>query len=131
MFSDLTLEDAYEIYHTPDICAYCGKERTSDNGKRAFHNDHIIPMIQGGPNSRWNIVKVCNSCNTSKGSASLVDFRSRTPEFTDERYEMVIADMASQSGFSREYINELLTQSHEFERAHIQERERMLALLGA
>lgn len=123
------MEDAYDIYHTPDTCGYCGKDRNTADGKRAYHIDHIIPMIQGGPNSRWNLVKVCISCNTSKGSASLADFRSRTASLTDDRYDAIIANMAAMSGKSTEQINGLLTQSHEFEQAHQRERARLMALL--
>lgn len=128
------MEDAYDIHHTPDECGYCGKERSPDDpndGKRAFHIDHVIPMIQGGHNSRWNLVKVCISCNTSKGSSSLVDFRSRTPEFTDDRYDAIVAGMSTLSGRTPPQIIELLTQSHEFELAHRRERERMMTLLAA
>ncbi|MCU6709339.1 HNH endonuclease [Paenibacillus sp. J5C_2022] len=129
VYSDLTLEDAYDIHHTPDTCGYCGKERGPNDGKRAFHIDHIIPMVQGGPNSRWNLVKVCASCNSSKGSASLADFHSRTASLTDDRYDAIIANMAAMSGKSTEQVNGLLTQSHEFEQAHQRERARLMALL--
>jgi hypothetical protein len=88
-------------------------------------------MVQGGPNSRWNLVKVCISCNTSKGSASLVDFRSRTPDLTTERYEIITGKMAELSGKSAAQVEELLTQSHEFELAHQRERARLMMLLNA
>ncbi len=130
VFSDLTMEDAYDVYFTEDTCSYCGKERGPDDGLRSFHIDHIIPMIQGGPNSRWNLVKVCASCNSSKGSASLFDFRSRTEAFTEERFDLVIAGMTERSGSSAEYIYELLSQSHEFEAAYQRERTKMVALLN-
>jgi len=129
VYSDLTMEDALDIYNTPDTCGYCGKERGPDDGPRSFHIDHIIPMIQGGPNSRWNLTKVCASCNTSKGSASLMDFRNRTEAFTDERYDAIVSEMVERSRYSPIYIGELLAQSHEFEVAYQVERIKMLALL--
>lgn len=128
-FSDLSPEDALDIYLTPNVCAYCGKDHGDAPEKRAVHIDHIIPMKQGGPNSRWNLTKVCISCNTSKGTASLIDFRKRTPAFTQERFDAVVAEMAQRSGKSAAEITQLLEQSHAFEIAFQAERDRMLALL--
>lgn len=127
--SDLTPEDALDIYVSPNVCAYCGVDHGEEPPKRAIHVDHIIPMIQGGPNSRWNLTKVCNSCNASKGSASLVDFFERTPAFTQERFDAVVAEMAQRSGKSAADITQLLEQSHAFEIAFQAERDRLLALL--
>ena len=128
--SKLTYEDALDIYNTPNVCAYCGIDHGPKPPKRAIHVDHIIPMIQGGHNSRWNLTKVCNSCNASKGSASLLDFRSRTPEFTQERFDAVVAGMVERSGFARETVLRLLTQSNEFEIAMQRERARLSAMLA-
>lgn len=131
VYSDLTKEDAYDVYHSPDKCAYCGKERTDTDGPRSYHIDHVIPMSQGGPNSRWNLVKTCISCNTSKGFDSLVAFRERTPMLTDDRYDAVISGMAMLHGHPIAYINELLTQSNAFEVAFQRERAIMQSLLYA
>jgi 5-methylcytosine-specific restriction endonuclease McrA len=131
-YSDLTKEDAADIYYTPDVCAYCGKERNDPEGertKRAFHVDHIIPMTQGGANSRWNLTKVCNPCNTSKGDRSLYDFYARCDAFTPDRLESVISEMVRLSGRTRPEIDELLAQSRAFEIAHQRERERMDAMM--
>lgn len=129
--SDLTVEDALDIHNTPNVCAYCGKDCGEVPEKRAIHVDHIIPMVQGGHNTRWNLTKVCHRCNTSKGSASLIDFRERTAEFTHERYDAVIAAMVALSGYATEHISQLLQQSHAFEIAYQTERERMSSLLTA
>lgn len=86
-------------------------------------------MRQGGTNSRWNLVKSCISCNTSKGFGSLIEFYARTAEFTQERYESVILGMVSLSGRSRTVIDALLTQSREFEIAHEREREKLIQML--
>lgn len=128
--SDLTVEDALDIYNTPNVCAYCGIDHGPTPGKRMIHVDHIIPMVQGGHNTRWNLTKVCNGCNSSKGSASLLDFRNRTPEFTQERFDAVVAGMAERSGLALETILRLLDQSNAFERAIKRERGRLSALLA-
>lgn len=130
-YSDLTSEDALDIYQTPNICAYCGKDHGDNPPKRSIHIDHIIPMVQGGPNSRWNLTKVCIGCNSSKGSASLLDFYGRSDDFTEARYEHVVAKMAALSGKSIEMITEFLVQSHAFELAYQEQREKMVALLCA
>jgi len=131
VFSDITEADALDIYELPNVCAYCGTDHGPTPEKRAIHIDHIIPMVQGGHNTRWNLAKVCISCNTSKDSASLIDFRERTEAFTQERYDAVVAQMARLSGKSIEEITHLLEQSHEFEVAYQRERERMVLLLSA
>lgn len=128
--SDLTVEDALDIHNTPNVCAYCGSDHGPTPGKRMVHVDHIIPMIQGGYNTCWNLTKVCNGCNTSKGSASLLDFRSRTPEFTQERFDAVITGMVERSGLTHETVLRLLDQSNAFERAMQRERDRLTALLA-
>lgn len=129
VFSDLTKEDAYDIYHSVDECAYCGKVISRDNS-REIHIDHVIPMRQGGPNSRWNLVKTCNSCNSSKNYDSLITFRSRTPEFSEERFAAVVFGMVAQSGLAETDVHALLTQSYEFEIAFERERAKLTALLS-
>lgn len=128
--SDLTVEDALDIYNTPNVCAYCGKDCGETPEKRAIHVDHIIPMTQGGHNTRWNLTKACHGCNTSKGSASLIDFYGRTSEFTQERYNEVVTGMVARSGHTTEHITHILGQSHAFEIAYQTERDRMLSLLA-
>lgn len=129
--TNLTVEDALDLHNTPNICAYCGVDHGPTPGKRMIHVDHIIPMVQGGHNTRWNLTKVCISCNTSKDSASLIAFRDRTPEFTEGRYAAVVAQMASLSGYSAEHITHLLEQSHAFEIAYQAQRDVMATLLAA
>lgn len=128
-YSDLTKDDAYDIYHSEDVCAYCAKTVSRENS-REVHIDHVIPMTQGGPNSRWNLVKTCINCNTSKGPCSLFNFRNRTPEFTQERYNSVIAGMSARSDLSKADVIDLLTQSYEFEVAYERERAKLVAMLS-
>lgn len=130
VYTNLSLEDAQYIHNLPDVCSYCGKERQPSDGKRSFHNDHIIPMIQGGPNVVWNITKSCNSCNTSKGSGSLIDFYGRNDNFTADKYESVVVKMVELSGLTRENIDLLLEQSFEFELLHRKQREKLTSILS-
>lgn len=48
------------------ICSYCGDEAESI--------DHIVPVAEGGGNDPLNLVPACQSCNSSKGTKSLLEF---------------------------------------------------------
>lgn len=49
-----------------DPCAYCNKA--------GGVVDHIIPLINGGPEACDNLTSACRSCNARKGSQSLLNF---------------------------------------------------------
>jgi 5-methylcytosine-specific restriction endonuclease McrA len=50
-------------------CAYCERPATSQ--------DHVVPLSRGGRHTIGNVVPACGSCNSSKGSLLLVEWRSR------------------------------------------------------
>lgn len=54
-------------------CAYCGTPWHELKGP--LHQDHVVPLDQGGPYTAANIVPACPSCNLQKGP--------RTPEQAD------------------------------------------------
>ncbi|MFI3259128.1 MAG: HNH endonuclease [Rikenellaceae bacterium] len=49
-------------------CAYCGKET------RNLALDHILPKSKGGKDTGDNLIKVCKSCNSSKGDTDLLEW---------------------------------------------------------
>lgn len=49
-------------------CMYCGFQFD----RRELTRDHVVPKVQGGPDSWSNVVAACKACNNSKGG--------RTPE---------------------------------------------------
>jgi 5-methylcytosine-specific restriction endonuclease McrA len=55
-------------------CAYCGKLLEIKN-QHDWTIDHIIPRSKGGSNSIDNCLLACRSCNSSKGSKNLEEFR--------------------------------------------------------
>ena len=48
-------------------CAYCG-----NSGGEV---DHIIPLARGGTHSIGNLTSSCRSCNSSKGSKLLIEWK--------------------------------------------------------
>ncbi len=51
-----------------DICIYCGS-------KGPLTTEHIMPTIRGGENITDNVVRVCKSCNSSKGDKRLYEWK--------------------------------------------------------
>jgi len=51
-----------------DVCIYCGS-------KDKLTTDHILPRVCGGDDIPDNVVRVCKSCNSSKGSKGLYEWR--------------------------------------------------------
>lgn len=49
------------------VCAYCGKQFTSNNLSR----DHISPVSRGGENKWMNVVTACKKCNSVKSDRTL------------------------------------------------------------
>jgi 5-methylcytosine-specific restriction endonuclease McrA len=50
-------------------CAYCGCQRP-------LTQEHIVPLARGGRHAIGNLIPVCRSCNSSKGSKLLIEWRS-------------------------------------------------------
>jgi len=48
-------------------CVYCGQ-------KKKLTIDHVVPLIGGGADDIDNAVPACTSCNSSKGTKSLIMF---------------------------------------------------------
>lgn len=53
-------------------CTYCG----SDGNGKPLHCDHIVPLASGGSSEIDNLAAACKSCNSSKRSKPLIDWRS-------------------------------------------------------
>ncbi len=57
-------------------CWYCGIKCTSaGNLPNSFTLDHVVPLSKGGREDADNIVPCCKSCNSTKGSKSVEEFR--------------------------------------------------------
>jgi hypothetical protein len=47
-------------------CEYCGLAQAGQEA--AFHVDHIVPVVAGGPTSLDNLALACVSCSLRKGA---------------------------------------------------------------
>lgn len=55
-------------HENPDICIYCGS-------KTILTTEHILPAIRGGDDIPDNVVRVCKTCNSSKGKKRLYEWK--------------------------------------------------------
>jgi hypothetical protein len=62
----------------PDICIYCGE-------KKELTTEHILPTCCGGEDIPDNVVRVCKSCNSSKGGKRLYEWRGLEAKDTHHR----------------------------------------------
>ena len=71
-------------------CSYCGNKFKDDLWDACL--DHIIPESRGGSNKHDNLVPACRSCNSSKSTKTLDEYRlvcwSRS-EFPDANLTLV------------------------------------------
>ncbi len=84
-----------------DQCIYCGK-----SGNLTI--DHLLPRIHGGPDTEKNIVWVCKSCNSKKGSKRLYEFfvslkglkgaKYGVPRIAEGKYLKFIYDTLEEKG---------------------------------
>lgn len=51
-----------------DICIYCGSQGP-------LTTEHILPTSKGGDDTVDNVVRVCKSCNSSKGNKRLYEWK--------------------------------------------------------
>jgi 5-methylcytosine-specific restriction endonuclease McrA len=87
--STFTVEDwAACLEFFGNSCAYCGV-----TGK--LHQEHVIPVEQGGPYVSDNIVPACGSCNSSKKTKPLDEWFPRQPFYTEERMAMIVGYLAA------------------------------------
>lgn len=54
-------------------CAYCGRGLTL----KTMRIDHFHPKAKGGKNHIENLMPCCQSCNSTKGTLDIEDFRLR------------------------------------------------------
>lgn len=75
---DLYMNNIRRFTDPNDVCWYCGRT-VAECG--ALTADHIFPRLKGGDSSGDNLMMVCKSCNSSKGSRDLLEWYSSRGEF--------------------------------------------------
>lgn len=53
-------------------CVYCSADLSS-----GYHWDHVVPLSRGGAHGEGNLVPSCPSCNLSKASSTVMEWRKR------------------------------------------------------
>jgi HNH endonuclease len=64
---DRELSVAYRKAIATDPCYYCGADETQ-------HDDHYVPLANGGTDHWWNLVRACAPCNFTKHTMSGDEF---------------------------------------------------------
>ncbi|HEX7368230.1 MAG TPA: HNH endonuclease [Candidatus Saccharimonadales bacterium] len=65
--TDIEHDDRKQILREPK-CEYCGTTSVP------LTQDHIIPLVRGGPDIPSNIVLACKSCNSSKNERDIFEW---------------------------------------------------------
>lgn len=65
---------AWSVKGQPLLCHYCGKRLKRDVDDT---RDHVIPRSLGGPNTQWNRVPACVTCNWNKRSQTYEEFTGK------------------------------------------------------
>jgi len=63
----VTESDFAQLYSKP--CIYCGN--------KSEQIDHVVPLARGGRHAIGNLAPACTSCNQSKGSKLIVEWKYR------------------------------------------------------
>jgi hypothetical protein len=63
-----TVREWLREHENPNVCIYCGVEEK-------LATEHILPRIHGGEDIPDNVVRVCHSCNSSKGGKRLYEWK--------------------------------------------------------
>ncbi|WP_396021468.1 HNH endonuclease [Brevibacillus brevis] len=102
----LTCTEFTAIRTAPDReCVYCGCREN-------LCVEHVRPLQHSGPNSRWNIVTACHSCNSRKKNRTVIEFYEAESAFTPERFDALITHMAKHNGCTPEEMRWLVEEYH-------------------
>jgi hypothetical protein len=88
-----------------DECIYCGN-------KGDLTIEHILPRSCGGPDIPDNAIKVCKSCNSSKGNRKLYEWigipnKDKIPRIAEGKYLKLLYEMHDKLGTLNTDKNEL------------------------
>lgn len=88
LMSTLTAEQWEEcLIYFDHSCAYCGDKEV------VLHQEHVLPVLEGGPYTRQNIIPACPSCNSSKGAKSPESWYESRDFYDQKRHKKIQAWM--------------------------------------
>lgn len=86
-------------------CAYCGM--SEGEHLRVFneqlHQEHFIPLSEGGEYTHNNIIPACRSCNTSKNNSDFFKWYPEQEFYSEERESFILIFL----GYKAENIKQL------------------------
>ena len=82
-----------------DECIFCGSTA-------GLTVEHLLPRAHGGPDSEKNIVWICKSCNSSKGSKRLYEYWAIRAGVEAAKYEVPRIAEGKYLKFSYEALDE-------------------------
>lgn len=84
----LTIEDWEGTLEFFDYsCAYCGVSQ--EELEYSLHQEHIIPVSEGGGYTADNIIPSCKTCNLSKGAKELEEWYKSRDYYDEEKMSKV------------------------------------------
>lgn len=91
-----TIREWLKESEKPNECIYCG-------AKEKLTVEHILPTCCGGPNIPDNAVKVCKTCNSSKGGKRLYEWfgyaeKDKIPRIAEGKYLKLLYDLHEKNG---------------------------------
>ena len=91
-----TIREWLKEHEKPNECVYCGAETD-------LTTEHILPRVCGGPDIVDNAVRVCKSCNSSKGGKRLYEWfglaeKDKVPRIAEGKYLKLLYDFHEKMG---------------------------------
>lgn len=73
-------------------CAYCGmpEKKSLEIYGEHLHQEHVVPLIDGGAYSYGNVVPACRSCNSSKRNHDFFVWYKNSNVFSRKRYMRIV-----------------------------------------
>ncbi len=88
-----------------DACWYCGRSVSVCGSLTA---DHIFPRVKGGEDISDNLIMVCRSCNSSKGTKDLLAWYHERGEFPPLRVLVHYLKLVNQYAIANDLLNQPL-----------------------
>lgn len=100
-----TIREWIREHEKPNECIYCGAQED-------LTIEHILPRSCGGPDTPDNVIKVCKTCNSSKGGKRLYEWmgikqKDAVPRIAEGKYLKLLFELHEKSGTLHIDKNEL------------------------